>query len=66
VHTAAITPPARIAATRSSPVKRGRPQADMPETNDTYKRLFWEHHEAEWKHLAGMRECLDKLQKRVS
>jgi hypothetical protein len=38
----------------------------MPETNDTCKRLFWEHHEAEWKHLAGMRECLDKLQKRVS
>jgi hypothetical protein len=33
--------------------------------HDTYVRLFLEHHEAEWKHLAGMRECLDKLQKRV-
>jgi hypothetical protein len=33
---------------------------------DTYMRLFWEHHEAEWEHLAGMRECLDKLQRQVS
>jgi hypothetical protein len=28
---------------------------------DTYMRLFWEHHEAEMEHLAGMREWLDKL-----
>ncbi len=39
---------------------------------DTYMRLFWEHHEAEMEHLAGMRERLDnmwegldKLEKRV-
>ncbi len=31
----------------------------------TYNRLFWEHHEAEMEHLAGMRERLDKLEKRV-
>jgi hypothetical protein len=34
--------------------------------HDTYMRLFWEHYEAEWEHLAGMRECLDKLQRQVS
>jgi hypothetical protein len=28
-------------------------------------RLFWEHHEAEMQHLVGMRERLDKLEKRV-
>ena len=33
--------------------------------HDTYMRLFWEHHEAEMKHLAGMREGLDKLERRV-
>ena len=33
--------------------------------HDTYMRLFWEHYEAEMEHLAGMRERLDKLQKRV-
>jgi hypothetical protein len=40
--------------------------------HDTYMRLFWEHHEAEMEHLAGMRERLDnmwegldKLEKRV-
>ena len=39
---------------------------------DTYMRLFCEHHEAEMKHLSGMRERLDnmregldKLEKRV-
>ena len=32
---------------------------------DTYMRLYWEHHEAEWENLGGMRECLDKLEKRV-
>ena len=31
----------------------------------TYMKLFWEHHEAEMEHLAGMREWLDKLQKQV-
>ncbi len=33
---------------------------------DTYMRLFWEHHEAEWEHLAGMREELNKLQQQIS
>ncbi len=33
--------------------------------DDTYMRLFWEHHEAETEQLAGMREWLDKLQKKV-
>jgi hypothetical protein len=31
----------------------------------TYMRLFWEHHEAEMEQLAGMREWLDKLEKKV-
>ena len=31
----------------------------------TYERLFWEHHEAEMEQLAGMREWLDKLEKKV-
>ena len=34
--------------------------------HDTYMRLFWEHHEAEWEHLVGMQEWLDKLEKRAS
>lgn len=34
--------------------------------HDTYMRLFWQHHEAEWEHLAGMREWLDELQGQVS
>ena len=34
--------------------------------HDTYMRLFWEHHEAEMEHLAGMRQWLDKLEKQVS
>jgi hypothetical protein len=34
--------------------------------HDTYMRLFWEHHEAEWEHLAGMRARMDKLQRQVS
>jgi hypothetical protein len=33
--------------------------------HDTYMRLFWEHHEAEMEHLAGMREWLDKLKRQV-
>jgi hypothetical protein len=33
--------------------------------HDTYMRLFWEHHEAEMEQLAGMREWLDKVQKKV-
>ena len=39
---------------------------------ETYMRLFWEQHEAEMQHLAGMRERLhnmreglDELEKRV-
>jgi len=31
----------------------------------TYMRLFWEHHEAEMEQLAGMREWLDKFEKKV-
>jgi hypothetical protein len=31
----------------------------------TYERFWWEHHEAEMEHLAGMREWLDKLEKEV-
>jgi hypothetical protein len=31
----------------------------------TYERLWWEHHEAEMEQLGGMREWLDKLQKKV-
>jgi hypothetical protein len=32
---------------------------------DTYMRLWWEHHEAEMEHLAGMREWLNKLKQQV-
>ena len=32
---------------------------------DTYMKLLWEHQEAEVKHLAGMRETLDKLKRQV-
>jgi hypothetical protein len=32
---------------------------------DTYMKLFWEHHEAEMEHLAGLRERLDKLKKQI-
>ena len=32
---------------------------------DTYMRLFWEHHEAEMEQLIGMREWIDKLEKKV-
>jgi hypothetical protein len=28
---------------------------------DTYMRMFWEHHGAEMKQLAGMREWLDSF-----
>jgi hypothetical protein len=31
----------------------------------TYERLWWEHHEAEMEHLAGMREWLDKMEKKL-
>jgi hypothetical protein len=31
----------------------------------TYERLWWEHHEAEMEQLAGMREWLDKFDKKV-
>ena len=33
--------------------------------HDTYMRMFWEHHEAEVKQLAGMREWLDRFEKKV-
>jgi len=32
---------------------------------ETYMRMFWEHHEAEMEQLAGMREWLDRLEKKV-
>jgi hypothetical protein len=31
----------------------------------TYDRLWWEHHEAEMEQLAGMREWLDRFDKKV-
>ena len=31
----------------------------------TYERLFWEHHEAEMEQLIGMREWLDRLERKV-
>ena len=31
----------------------------------TYERLWWEHHESEMKQLSGMREWLDRLEKKV-
>jgi hypothetical protein len=31
----------------------------------TYERLWWEHHEAEMEQLAGMREWLDRLERKV-
>jgi hypothetical protein len=31
----------------------------------TYERMWWEHHEAEVEQLFGMREWLDKMQKKV-
>ncbi len=31
----------------------------------TYMRLFWEHHEAEMEHLAGTREWLNKLERKL-
>ena len=33
--------------------------------HDTYMRLFWEHHEAETEQLAGMREELDTLKRKI-
>jgi hypothetical protein len=33
--------------------------------HDTYMRLFWEHHEAEMEQLVGMREWLDKMERKV-
>ena len=33
--------------------------------HDTYMRMFWEHHGAEMKQLAGMREWLDRFEKKV-
>ena len=37
------------------------PQRPKGMHHDTYMRLFWEHHEAEMQHLAGMRERLDSM-----
>jgi hypothetical protein len=31
----------------------------------THERLWWEHHKAEMAQLVGMRECLDRLEKKV-
>jgi flagellin-specific chaperone FliS len=33
--------------------------------HDTYMRLFWEHHEAEIKQLAGMRQWFDKMERKL-
>ncbi len=33
--------------------------------HDTYMKLFWEHHEAEMEQLVGMREWLDKMERKV-
>jgi hypothetical protein len=33
--------------------------------HDTYMRMFWEHHEADMEQLAGLREWLDKFEKKV-
>jgi hypothetical protein len=32
---------------------------------ETYERLWWEHHEADMQQLAGMREWLDKMERKV-
>jgi hypothetical protein len=32
--------------------------------HDTYMRLFWEHNKAEMAHLAGMREWIDRMEKK--
>jgi hypothetical protein len=32
----------------------------------TYMRMFWEHHEAEMEQLAGVREWLNKQQRKMS
>jgi hypothetical protein len=32
---------------------------------NTYERLWWKHHEAEMEQLTGMRQWLDKLQKKI-
>jgi hypothetical protein len=32
---------------------------------ETYERLWWEHHEADMKQLAGLRKWLDRLEKKV-
>ncbi len=34
--------------------------------HDTYMRMFWKHHEAETEQLAGMREWLNKLERKLS
>ena len=33
--------------------------------HDTYMRLFWQHHEAETEQLAGMKEWLDRLKRKI-
>ena len=41
------------------------PERPKGMNHDTYMRFFWEHNEAEMEQLVGMREWLDKLEKRV-
>jgi hypothetical protein len=41
------------------------PQRPKGMHHDTYMRLFWEHHEAEMKQLAEMREWLDRFEEKV-
>jgi hypothetical protein len=41
------------------------PQRPKGTHHDTYMRLFWEHNEAEMAQLAGMREWIDRTEKKV-
>jgi hypothetical protein len=41
------------------------PQTSKGMHHDTYMRLFWEHHEAEMKQFAEMREWLDRLEQKA-
>ena len=40
------------------------PQRPKGMHHETYMRLFWEHDEAEMAQLAGMREWVDRMEKK--
>jgi hypothetical protein len=40
-------------------------RSDQSLRKPLYERLWWEHREAEMEQLVGMREWLDKFEKRV-